>query len=393
MSKIPAEIQDLIDGASEKVEKEDYVYGVYNEKHQGFFHKINDFLIDHSRISLKEKSYFFHLMAVMIDAGIPMVKTLDVLRKKTENERFRRILNTLKYEVVNGRKLSDSMASFPDVFTESELGVIKAGEAVGNLDQMLLKLSAQVDQMNELSIKLRGAMVYPLTVLVALAISIGILMVFVVPTLTRLFTESGVDLPWTTDLIINTSNFVSNYWGLILLALLVLYGFYRFYVSTESGRLRVDYTLIKLPVLGELIRKVIVMRIVSLIGILIEAGLPVPEVLEIVSRAAGNEVYKLKMSDVNEQVKLGKKISESIQKSTFLFPDTVGAMLEIGESSAALGSISKKVAKQYDREIGHLLKKLTNLMEPAIIVIVGLAVGIVAVSILSPIFSLSERIV
>lgn len=371
------------------------VYGIYDNRGAGMFARLDDFLIDHQKIPLQEKAYFFHLLAVMIDAGIPLMNAMNILAAKTDNLRFARILNTISYNLKQGNKLSDAMSRFPDVFGDMELGVVRSGEAAGNLDKMLFKLSAELDKTNELQIKLITAAIYPIAVLVVLILAASAMMLFVIPSLTEMLIEGGLkeeNFPLMTKILIFISSMMSNYWWVILAVLLIGYFMFNIYINSEEGKYKWDIFKLNLPVIGELLRKVYVLRFVSTLGILIESGLPVIKALEIVAQSLSSELYSLKTWEVIARVKNGEKISTSLMDSSFLFPETITQMLSVGEQTASMGKISQKVAEHYDREIDHSIKRLTSLFEPIMIVLVGATVAILALAVLSPIFQLSSLV-
>lgn len=373
----------------------DVVYGIYDNRNEPIFVKIDDFLIDNSRIGLKEKAYFFHLMAVMIDSGISMLETLKILSRRTDSLRFQRIINTLAHSASTGVSLADSMARFPDVFNETEIGVIRAGEAAGNLNKMLFRLAEETEKSHDLQLKLISAATYPIIVLITLiAITIGMI-VWVVPTLTNLLIEGGLtedQFPFATKLLMSISTGLKHYWWLIILIILLIYGLYSLYKSTQAGKFQLDYAKLRIPVVGPLLRKVLVLRFVSLLGILNESGLPVIKTLQIIGGSLNNALYRTKVFEIIKNVQAGGRISENLKDSPFLFPETVTQMLNIGEISASLGSISRKIAKHYDREIDHSLRKLTSLFEPIMILFVGIVVALLALAILMPIFDLTTLV-
>lgn len=392
-----AKIKSILnDVKKKKVKKrQDVIYGVYDNTNASIFKKIDDFLIDNTRVGLKEKAYFFHLMAVMIDAGIPVLQTLKILANKTENLRFQRVINTIVYSASGGKSLADSMARFPEVFSEAELGVVRAGEAAGNLNKMLFRLAYETEKSHELQSKLISAATYPIIILITLiAIMIGMI-VWIVPTLTNLLIEGGMteqEFPFATKLLLGMSAGIQNYWWLIILILLFLYGIYSLYKSTEVGKFQLDYLKLRLPVIGGLLRKVIVLRFISLLGILNESGLPVIKTLQIIGGSSKNALYRTKIFQIIKNVQAGERISDNLTDSPFLFPEAVTQMLNIGEVSASVGSISKKIAVHYDREIDHSLRRLTSLFEPIMILFVGLVVALLALAILMPIFDLTTLV-
>ncbi|MCC6643540.1 type II secretion system F family protein [Candidatus Peregrinibacteria bacterium] len=382
-------------GVQVKDPRREVIYGLYDNSNLGISTRLDDFLIDHSRVTLQEKAYFFHLLAVMIDAGIPVMNALTILASKTDSVRFARILNTVSYNLKQGNTLSNSMARFPDVFGEMELGVIRSGEAAGNLDKMLFKLSAEIDKSNELQIKLVTASIYPAAVLAVLILAGAGMMIFVIPSLIGLLKEGGLkeaDFPIMTKILIGLSGFVVNYWWAIIIAFLVLYFLFKIWVESENGRYTWDIYKLKMPIIGELLRKVYVLRFISTLGILIESGLPVIKALEIVAQSLTSQMYSLKTWEVIAKVKNGEKISGALMDSPFLFPETVTQMLAVGEQTASVGKISQKIGEHYDREIDHSLKRLMSLFEPIMIVMVGVTVALLALAVLTPIFKLTSLV-
>ncbi len=371
------------------------VYGLYDNSSSGISTRIDDFMIDHSRVPLQEKAYFFHLLAVMIDAGIPVMNAINILAVKTDHLRFARILYTIAYNLKQGGTLSNSMARFPDVFGEMELGVVRSGEAAGNIDKMLFKLSAELDKSTELQIKLVTASIYPIAVLVVLILAACGMMIFVIPSLIGMLKEGGLkeeDFPIMTKALISISQILVGYWWAIIAGVMILYFLFKIWINSEDGKYRWDVYKLKFPVIGELLRKVYVLRFISTLGILIESGLPVIKSLEIVAQSMTSELYALKTWEVIARVKNGEKISAALVDTPFLFPDTVTQMLSVGEQTASMGRISEKIAEHYDREIDHTLKRLMSLFEPIMIVFVGVTVALLALAILTPVFKLTSII-
>jgi type II secretory pathway component PulF len=378
---------------SGKVRNKEIIYGVYDNKGAPLTVRINDFFVDHSGVKIGEKSYFFHMIAVMVDAGIPVVNAIKAYGSRTENERFSRVLNTVAYNSERGMSLSDSMSRFPDVFTEVEIGVVKSGEQVGKLREMLFKLSSQVGRVHELKMKLWSAAFYPLAVLFTLVFVAVAMLVWVFPTLLNLLNEGGVefgDLPFVTRLLVHSHEIVTGYWWAILIGLILVYGAFKLAVVTSYGAKWWDYIKLKIPVLGVLLRRVYVLQFVALIGVLIESGLPVIKALKTTKNAIPNRMFKLKIKDIIQTVNDGGKISDSASSAQFLFPPEVIEMLRVGEKSAALGSVAEKVSEQYQMEIDHSLKRLTSVFEPVLILFVGLFVAILAIAVMAPIFDLSS---
>ncbi|MFA5947435.1 MAG: type II secretion system F family protein [Candidatus Gracilibacteria bacterium] len=379
----------------QKQEEDNVIYGVYDNSDKGIFVRINDFLIDRSKVSLKEKSYFFHMLAVMVDAGVPVVTGLKHLAKHAENIRFRRILNTIAYDCERGFPFSDAMTRFDDVFDEADIGIIRAGEVSGKLNSILFKLSEQLDKRHDLSMKIFSASIYPIAVLIVLVVVSIALIVFVLPTLLNLLKEGGITgdkLPFATRVMIFLQQAVYGYWIFMLFGLAALYGIFVFFSSTEKGSTFIDYIKLRIFVVGSLYRKVYVLKFVSMMGLLVDAGIPVLKSISITGNAIVNKIYRIKVNEILKMVKDGKKISEGMEDSEFLFPPDVVQMIRVGESTASLSVVCEKVANQYQREVDNSLKKMTALFEPLMILFVGMFVALIALSIMAPIFNLGQSV-
>jgi len=371
------------------------IYGIYDNSTEPFMTRLNDWLIDHSKISLQDKAYFFHLLAVMIDAGIPLLQSLQILKRREENKHFRRIIATLHHAVSGGKTLSNAMARFPDAFTNAEVGVVKSGEAVGKLNKMLIRLSTQLDKNHELEMKLYSASIYPVSVIITLLIVGTAMMIWVIPNLLGILTDSGLppkEYPLPTKILVALTSALQGYWWAFIIGALMFWGIFQIYVHTTVGQFKWDYFKLRIPIIGTLLKKVYVLRFIRLLGILVSSGLPVLKTLKIIATSIDNELYKLKTWEIIGKVQQGQKISENLESSPFLFPDTVSHMLSIAEKTASLGSISEKIGDHYDREINHSLKRLTSLFEPLMIIMVAMAVALLALAVLLPIFKLTQII-
>ena len=383
-------MSDLMSRPSEK--ETSVVYGVYNSSAQPFSVRFQDFFIDRKKVGIAEKSYFFHLLGVMLDAGIPVTRALKVLSKKTDNPRFARIVNTIAYDVERGKLVSQSMAKFPDVFKESEVGVIRSGESIGNLAKLLFKLAEQTQRSNSLFMKVRGALIYPSTVIIALLISGAIVVQVVIPQIDQFFRQAKFEMPFMTQLVLTVGRFMVSFSWLIAVLAIFVGLLTSFYINTESGRRRWDTFLLSAPWINDVIRKVNVARFVQILSLLVEAGVPIHEAIQISSGAMNNRLYQDFLVQLKYQVERGEKIADNLAKAPFLFPETVVAMISVGENSGQLAAISQKLAAHYEEEVEHSLENFTTLLEPLVIVVVGIAVGVLALALLGPIFSLSSLV-
>lgn len=368
------------------------VYGVYDNRSSAWHVRLNDAYVDSRKVPLKEKAYFFELLSVMIDAGIPMLSALDVLKEKTQLERFKRIINTLMYNIEHGETLSGAISKFPAVFSDTEVGMLRSGELTGSLHQSLQKLSDAITRTLELQLKIRQAVMYPATILVTLAIAFVVIIAVVVPPLKGLFESVNAELPSSLALLITLNDFVAgNWWWLIAAGGIGLYLF-RAYIKTDQGKLWKDSMLLKIPAIGDLLKKMILVKFARSLATLLDSGLPLTKTIKTVAMSVGNEVYRLALDGVLFKVQGGKKISEALDETDGLFTRDLTAIIAVGEQTATISTSSLKVANQYEREIDHSLKNMTSIIEPLAILVVGVAVGWFAFLVLGSIFSISENI-
>ncbi len=371
---------------------QEIVYGVYDNRSSAWHVRLNDAFTDSRKVPLKEKAYFFELLSVMIDAGIPMLSALEVLREKTQSERFKRIINTLMYNIEHGETLSGAISKFPMVFSDTEVGMLRSGELTGSLHQSLQKLSDAITRTLELQLKIRQAVMYPATILITLAIAFVVIIAVVVPPLKGLFESVSAPLPSSLALLITLNDFVAgNWWWLIVVVGLGFYIF-RSYIKTDQGKLWKDGMLLKIPAIGDLLKKMILVKFARSLATLLDSGLPLTKTIKTVAMSVGNEVYRLALDGVLFKVQGGKKISEALDETDGLFTRDLTAIISVGEQTATISTSSLKVANQYEREIDHSLKNMTSIIEPVAILVVGVAVGWFAFLVLGSIFSISENI-
>ncbi len=387
--------KNLLENLNLDIQQEDkeIIYGVYDNREKNLFVRLNDFFIDHGKVSIKDRSYFFYLLAVMVDAGIPIIQALKILVSRTQNLHFRRVINTMEYGMEHkGEPLHKAMQKFPAVFGDSEIGLVKSGETTGKLDEMLFRLAKQLEQSYELNLKLKSALIYPATIISALIIAAFIVVIFVIPKLKSFFVENHVSLPMPTQILLSISNFMGNYWWLIIFTTIgaILIG--NFYVNTEQGKFKWHYYLLKTPLIGEMLVKISIIRFVRLLGVLVESGIPITQSLKTCADSIGNEVYRKKLLLTADNIAKGEKISDNLDGASLIFPKTLVEMIRIGENSASLDRSAEKMANHFEREIEHDLKNTMAILEPALIILIGLVVVAMAFAIMSPIFNLSNLV-
>jgi type IV pilus assembly protein PilC len=343
------------------------------------------------KVKLQSLVVFSRQFATMIDAGVRVVKCLDILENQTKDPVLKPTLNTVKRDVTSGLSLTEAMGKHPKVFNKLYVNMIKAAEAGGILDHVLDRLAMFLEKEQELRAKIKAAMMYPIVILVFSLVITTALMIFVLPKFLDIFTQLGAPLPATTKALFAISHFMTTNWWLIPLLPVVAVMSLRWYGNRPQGRMKIDGLKLKIPVVGELIQKMSVARFSRTFATLISAGVPMLRSLEIVAETAGNAVMSAAIETARSSVREGKKISDPLKESG-LFPELVTQMIDVGEETGRISDMLVKVADFYDSEVEHAVKGLTSMIEPLMIVFMGVMVGFIAISVISPIFSLQATL-
>lgn len=356
----------------------------------GIIKQINAFLMSLTKVSLKEKVMFFQLLSVMINAGVPIIRSLYILSEQMNNVRLKSIIHDLGLQMEEGTTLSKAMEKYDSVFNEAERGMVASGEASGNLNNILKDIAKQTEKSAMIVAKVRGAMIYPTAIILIMFVCLFLMLTMVVPQLTSLFTESGQELPLSTKILLGASEWSQVYWPtlLVVLALAVL-GF-MLVKRSKRGLYSIHFTLIHLPIFGEIIRELMISRFARLLASLMNAGVPIVSALEINANAVGNEVYKRRIQHAAQDVSQGIPLGENLNDSGVLFPSSVASMILVGEQTANLTEVSGKIADFYEAEVDNAVASLSKLMEPVILVIMGGMVGFIVAAIMQPIMSLGD---
>ncbi len=340
------------------------------------------------KVKDKDIVVFTRQFSTMIDAGLPLVQTLEILSTQVENKGFGKTLTQIKTDVESGSTYADALKKHPKVFSELYVNMVAAGEAGGILDTILNRLAAYIEKSMSLKKKVKGAMVYPLVVSSIAVLVIAVIMIFVVPTFSKMFTTMGGTLPLPTRIIINTSNFIAGLGGLMTFgAIVAIVVSIKQFRNTEKGKKVSDTILLKLPIFGTLLNKVAVAKFTRTLGTLVSSGVPILDGLEITAKTSGNKVVEYAIMDVRKGVAGGKTLAEPITKAK-VFPPMVTHMIAVGESTGALDAMLSKIADFYDDEVDTAVSNLTAMMEPMLMVFLGGAVGFIVVAMYLPIFKL-----
>ena len=339
-------------------------------------------------VSPKELAIFTRQFSVMIDAGLPLVQCLEILAGQQENKVFQKVLTSTRASVEGGQTLSASMRPHEKAFDSLYVNLVEAGETGGILDTILQRLSSYIEKNVKLKRAVKSALVYPIAVLLVAGGVIILLLWKVVPIFATLFAGLGVSLPLPTKIVIGLSNFVGSIFGLLILVFFVGAAIgLKIWYATPVGRMNIDRVLLKLPLVGLLLRKIAVARFTRTLGTLISSGVPILEGLDITARTAGNAVIEKALLQVRKGLESGRSLSEPL-KETEVFPGMVTQMIGVGEQTGAMDAMLQKIADFYEDEVDAAVKDLLAALEPMMIVFLGLVVGGVVISMYLPLFTL-----
>ncbi len=340
------------------------------------------------RVKDKDIVVFTRQFATMIDAGLPLVQALDILSNQVENKNLGKTLLQVKSDVESGATYADALKKHPRVFSELYVNMVAAGEAGGILDTILNRLALYIEKAMKLKKKVKGALVYPTVVTTIAILVIAVIMIFVVPTFTKMFAQLGGTLPLPTRIVVGLSNFIAGPGGLIILGAIIALVIAIVQIRrTEKGKYYTDKILLKLPIFGMLLNKVAVAKFTRTLGTLVSSGVPILDGLEITAKTSGNKVIEYAIMDVRKGVVGGKTLAEPITKAK-VFPPMVTHMIAVGESTGALDAMLSKIADFYDDEVDVAVSNLTAMMEPLLMVFLGGSVGFIVVAMYLPIFKL-----
>jgi type IV pilus assembly protein PilC len=339
------------------------------------------------RVKLRELVVFSRQFATMIDAGLSVVKCLDILQQQARDEKLKSVIAQAKHDVGAGASLTDALARHPLIFNNLYVSMIRSAEAGGILDTVLDRLATFLEKEQEVRQKVKSAMMYPTVVFVFALLVLVALVFFVLPKFRMIFESMEVKLPWITKTMLSGSTIALAYWYVPVIVVVGGFIAYRMYVRTEQGRTNVDAMKLRVPVVGDLLLKISVSRFARTFGTLIASGVPVLRAMEIVVETAGNRVVGETIKRARSSVKEGERISGPLFQSR-IFPVMVTQMIAVGEETGRLDQMLSKVSDFYDTEVDATLKGLTSLIEPLMIVGLGFIVGFIAVSVISPIYQL-----
>ena len=342
-------------------------------------------------IKMRDIVIFTRQFSTMINAGLPLVQALDILARQTENKALADVTRAVVFDVESGHTVADALAKHPKAFNELYVNMVAAGEAGGILDTILLRLATFMEKNDALIRKVKGAMIYPGVIMSVAAIAIAVLLIFVIPVFQNMFASVGLALPLPTRVVIAMSQFLTGYWWAVIAAMVAMVFMVKRYYATPNGKLAIDRMLLKFPVLGDVLRKSAVSRFTRTLGTLISSGVSILDGLEITAKTAGNRVIQDAIMASRASIAGGDTISAPLQKSQ-VFPPMVISMIAVGEQTGGLDEMLSKIADFYDEEVDAAVSGLLSLLEPVMIVFLGVVVGGMVVAMYLPIFDMINAV-
>ena len=342
-------------------------------------------------IKMRDIVIFTRQFSTMINAGLPLVQALDILAKQTENKVLADVTRAVVFDVESGHTVADALAKHPKAFSDLYVNMVAAGEAGGILDTILMRLATFMEKNDALVRKVKGAMIYPGVIMSVAGFAILVLLLFVIPVFEDMFASVGLPLPLPTRIVIGMSKFLKNYWWLIGAAIGVGAFLFKKYYATSSGMLVVDRILLRVPILGDVLRKSAVSRFTRTLGTLISSGVSILDGLEITAKTAGNRVIQDAIMQSRASIAGGDTIAAPLQKSA-VFPNMVISMIAVGEQTGGLDEMLTKIADFYDEEVDAAVGGLLSLLEPIMIVFLGVVVGGMVVAMYLPIFDMINAV-
>ena len=343
------------------------------------------------KITSRDVVIFTRQFSTMVDAGLPMVQCLDILGKQSVNPTFGKTILQVKENIEVGNNLSESMRKFPNIWDTLYCNLVEAGEIGGILDIIFRRLAEYIEKAEALKKKVKSAMVYPGAIISVAFVVVAFLMVFVIPSFATMFAGGGQELPGPTQIVMSVSSFFQNQWWVMILGVVTSFFVFKKVYATEQGNIAIDRFALKLPVIGVLIRKVSVAKFTRTLGTLISSGVPLIEGLDICARTSGNKIIEIAVFNTIEAIKTGETIAAPLSREN-VFPPMVIQMIDVGEASGSLDKMLSKISDFYDEEVDTAVEGLTSLLEPMLMVFLGVIVGFIVVAMYLPIFKMGAAV-
>jgi type IV pilus assembly protein PilC len=341
-------------------------------------------------VPMQDKVVFMRQLSTMISAGLSLTKALEILKQQATNPYFQRVLADVLESVQSGVGLADSFRNqSEDVFDDVTLNLVQAGEESGNLDTILERLATELEEQKSMGAKIRSAMIYPAIILIIIVAVVVIMMLVLVPSMTEIYGEFGAELPWATQFLISASDFLLAYWWVILTFLIVLVVGGKMFLDTPKGKNIWDKIILKIPAIGKIITKMQLSNFTRILALLLSSGLSIIQALELTSNSLSNTVFKNTVLQAKKEVEKGGTLAVPIARSEY-FPLIVSQMIAVGEETGEIDSVLEKVSEYYKEEVDNATDNLSSLLEPIMLILMGGAIGFIALAIYMPMFQLSE---
>ncbi len=340
------------------------------------------------RVGLKEIAIFTRQFATMIDAGLPLVQCLDILQSQQDNKTFKKVIEKVKSDVESGSTFADALRKHPKQFDDLFVNLVEAGEVGGILDTILSRLANYLEKAIKLRKQIKSAMVYPSTIVTVAVVVTVVLLVYVIPIFSKMFADFGQALPVMTQMVMSFSAFTRQYFYLFIAGAILLVFLIRFTYKKERGRMVIDKFLLKAPICGSIILKISVARFARTLSTMVSSGVPILEGMNIVARSAGNKVVESAIFNARESISAGKTIAQPMEEEK-VFPPMVTQMIAVGEATGALDQMLSKIADFYEDEVDAAIASLTSLLEPMLMIFLGVTIGGLVVAMYLPIFKLA----
>mgnify|MGYP003585028689 CR=1 FL=1 len=345
------------------------------------------------KVKLNDMVLFTRQLATMVNAGVPLLRALVTLKDQVENKTLKEIIDQICKDVEGGTPLADSLEKHPETFSDIYINMVRAGEAAGILDDVLKRLATQEEKTASMRKKIKSASTYPIVLLVITIVAFFGLMLFVIPNIGKILLDIGgpdAQLPMITQIMLKISDFTVRYWYIVLAVLSATVFAIRKYIATDEGRFKLHQLVLKIPILNTLTMKIAISRFTRTFAALLSAGVSVVEALKVTSHALGNKVFEKEVLEATQKVINGQPLSKAIEGG--MFPAIVPQMLAIGEETGQTSDVLTKVADFYDEEVDSTIESLSSILEPVMIVVMGGAVGLIAISVMGPIANLSTSV-
>jgi len=351
---------------------------------------VNNITQRFQKIGLTDIVNFTRQLSTMMVAGLSLPEALTILRAQTTNKIFAGMLNDVEHQIVGGGSLGDALAKYPDVFAVSYIALIRAGESSGTLDRVLTRLADILENQREFRSKVSGAMIYPAIIMVGMVGVVFVMMTVVVPKLTDLYKDFDIELPASTRILMSTSQFFVHYWWLMIIVMVGLAEGFRRWRKTPTGELLFDTLILKIPLFGTLQKKILLVEFTRTLGMLIASGIHILEGLKILKNSLNNVLFRNAITEISKKIEKGFPLGDTFAQYD-IFPPIVSQMMKVGEETGRLDDTLLKLSTYFESESDHLVKGLTTAIEPIIMVVLGVGVGFIVISVITPIYNLTSQ--